>query len=470
MKTNYDIIIIGAGSGGLVAAATACGLGASVLLVENKKMGGDCLNYGCVPSKTFLKACHLMRGIKNAKKYGIDVKGTEVSLEKVMQRVQDVIAEIAPHDSVERFTSLGAHVVQGKGELVTKNSVKVGDKTYTAKKIIISTGSSARIPSIPGLDKIGYLTNESIFGLKKLPKKFVVLGGGPIGLELGQGFAQLGSEVHVIERNAVLFNRDEPEVFEVMQKALQEDGVTVHYNASATLVQERDGKKYVSIEKGEEKLDIEFDEILVAIGRKPNTEGIGLEKVGVKTSKFGFIEVNEKLQTSVPNIYACGDVRGKYLFTHTASYEASVAIKNALIVPVFKTNYYNIAWTTYTVPEVAHVGVLQSEVSKDDTFTYITKISDNDRAKAEDDREGFVKIILDKKRRVIGATIVGDRAGEMIAQISMLITKKLPLSTAMGVIYQYPIQGEIVKSLAITDFKDKAKPWQRSLIKKIVKR
>ncbi len=470
MQSKFDLIVIGAGSGGLVAAATASGLGASVLLIENRKMGGDCLNYGCVPSKTFLKSCHLMKNIKNSSKFGIDVLSYEVSLEKIMSRVKSVISEIAIHDSVERFESLGVKVIIGHGEIVSNDSVKVGNEVYKTKKIIISTGSSSFIPNIIGINDIDYLTNETIFDLKVLPKKMLVLGAGPIGLELGQGFAELGCEVHIIEMAPSLFRRDEPEVAEILTKALIEDGVNLHFNSQVVEVAKQGSDTIVKIKKDDEIYEISCDAFLVAPGRSPNTKNLGLENVGIKTDKRGFIEVNDKMQTSVKNIYACGDVRGKYLFTHTASYEASIAVKNALILPIFKSNYRNIAWTTYTSPEVAHVGVLESEVSKDESYTYITPISNNDRSKSEDDREGFVKLVLDKKRRLIGATIVGDRAGEMILQLSVMISKKLHLSSALNIIYQYPAQGEIVKTLAVTDFKEKAKPWQKSLMKKIVSR
>ncbi len=467
---QYDVIIIGAGSGGLVAAATACGLGASVLLIENRKMGGDCLNYGCVPSKTFLKSCRIAKSIKKADHYGITVAKPEISLEKIMDRVKSVIAEIAPHDSVERFTSLGADVVLGHAEIVSPNSVKVSETVYNTRNIIIATGSSAVIPPIEGLDKVPFYTNENIFDLTTLPRKMVVLGAGPIGLELGQGFAQLGSEVCIIDRSDSLFKKDEPEVSEILIKALKDDGVNLYLNSKILSVERSADENILKIEQDGKIIDLTCDTILIALGRKPNTNNLGLEKVGIETDKRGFIIVNEKLQTSIPHIFACGDVRGKYQFTHTASYEASVAIKNALISNTFKTSYSNVCWATYTSPEVAHVGLLESECTDEGNYTLFIEISDNDRAKADDDRHGFVKLIMDKKRRIIGATIVSEKASEMLTQFSVLITNKMQLSDVLSVIYQYPIQGEIIKSLATTDFKDHVKPWQRTIIKKIVNR
>ncbi len=470
MSKNYDLAILGAGSAGLVAAATARGMGATVLLVESRKMGGDCLNYGCVPSKTFLKSCRIMRNIRHAQHYGIFVGEVKPSLEQIMERVQSVIAEIAPHDSVERFTKLGADVKLGHGEIISPNSVKVGDEVFNARRIIIATGSTADVPNINGLKDVDYHTNETIFDLKVLPKKMVVLGSGPIGLELGQGFASLGSEVHVIGRSPKLFPKDEPEVSEIMIEALQDDGINLHLGCKILSIRKEGEQSIVQIEEGGEKTDIACDVLLVALGRKPNTKDIGLEKIGVKTNEKGFIIVNQKLQSSVSNIYACGDVRGKFMFTHTAGYEATVAVKNALVAPIFKTSYRNVAWTTYTMPEVAHVGLLESEATMDGAYTKTIKISDNDRAKADDDRRGFLKLILDKNSQVLGATIVGEKAGEMIVQLSLMITNKIPLASAMDVIYQYPIQGEIVKTMAANNFKDNVKPWQLSLMKKIVHR
>ncbi len=470
MNKKYDLAILGAGSAGLVAAATACGMGASVLLIENKKMGGDCLNYGCVPSKTFLKSCRIARSIKNSHHYGVSVQESTPSLEDIVDRVQSIIAEIAPHDSVERFTKLGADVILGHGEIISKNSVKVDEQVYEARRIIIATGSTAEVPPIKGLSDVEYHTNETIFNLRTLPSKMVVLGTGPIGLELGQGFASLGSDVHVIGRSPGLFPKDEPEVSELMIDVLKKDGLSLHLESKIISIREENGQKIVDIEENDEVKSISCDVLLVALGRKANTQNIGLEKVGIQTDKRGFITVNEKLQTSLSNIYACGDVCGKYMFTHMAGYEAVVAVKNSLIAPIFKTSYHNVAWTTYTSPEIAHVGLLEKEATKPGVYTQIIDISDNDRAKAEDDRNGFVKLILDKKGTVIGATVVSTKAGELIAPLSMMVTQKSKLSSVMGVIYSYPVQGEIIKTMASNDFKNRVKPWQKSLVRMIANR
>ncbi len=359
----------------------------------------------------------------------------------------------------------------GKASFVSARKIKVNDVEYEAKRIIIATGSRAFVPPVPGLSEVPYDTNESIFERKVLPKHLIVLGAGPIGCELGQGFAHLGSEVSIIDRSSRLFSKDEPEVAPVMEEVFKQDGIHLHLQSELKKVNQmpEGGIEVEFIQNGECKR-CKGDVLLVALGRVPNTEDMNLEEVGIQTNKRGFVEVNEKLQTSVSNVYACGDVRGKFLFTHTASYEAGIAVRNALVAAHFKTHYDNLAWTTYTVPEVAHVGLLKQAAEEAGTFgsELFLQIDENDRAKAEDDRRGFVKVILDKERHVIGATIVGEKAGEMLPVLSLMVSQKMKIEAAMSVMYQYPVQGEIVKSLAVEDFKRHVQPWQQHLIQKIV--
>ncbi len=468
---RYDIAIIGGGSGGLVAAATATGMGASVLLVEGRKMGGDCLNYGCVPSKTFLKSAHMAEKIARASDYGIDVDFSEAHIERVMERVRKIIATIAPHDSKERFESLGADVVEGMGKLTSPNSINVNGKEYFAKRILIATGSRAMIPPIKGLSDVPYYTNETIFDMVEKPKRLIVLGGGPIGLELGQGFAHLGVHVTVIDGGDSLFRRDEPEVAPILEEKLRSDGVSLCLGAKIERVYKDDNGISVCITQNGREDEVKADALLVALGRRPNTEELGLNQVGIETDKRGYIKVNEKMQTSLKSVYACGDVCGGYLFTHIASYEAGIAVRNALVMNAFKKSYSNVAWTTYTEPEVAHVGYLESEAREKGVFAYahIVKFSRNDRALAEDDADGLLKVIVNAKGIVVGATIVSQKAGEIIPFLSLMVTKKLKLTDAMGVIFQYPIEAEIIKTAAIEEFKRNVKPWQQSLIRKIVK-
>ncbi len=472
MKYQYDIAIMGAGSAGLVVASSAASMGARVLLVESHKMGGDCLNYGCVPSKAFLKSAHLAQKIKKAPQYGLKSATCKPSITDVMGRVKKIIAEIAPHDSVERFTGLGVDVKLGKPYIVNKNTIKVGATLFTAKKMVIATGSRAAIVPIKGLDKIKYLTNETIFSIKKQPKHLIVLGAGPIGLELGQGFAQLGSKVSVVERQSSIFSKDDPEVSDIMIGALKKDGVALYLNTAVEEVSQKGEVITVKVVVNGKASKITGDALLLSVGRTPNTEGLGLDELGIKTDSRGFIVVNDKLQTNIPNIFACGDVRGKFQFTHSAGYEAGVAVKNALVAPLFKTSYHNISWTTYTVPEVAHVGMTLVDAQKKKVLKYQYKLpmASNDRSKTEDDREGFVKVLLDRKKRIIGATVVGENAGNLLPTLSLMVTNKMKLSAAISIIYQYPTQGEIVKMLAFADLKEGAKKWQKSLLRAIVRR
>ncbi len=472
MNKEYDIIVIGAGSGGLVVASGAAGIGAKVLLIEGNKMGGDCLNTGCVPSKTFLKSTHLAKQMDKAQEYGFENVTYEVSLEKIMERVQKVISEIEPHDSKERFESLGVDVVFGYGKIIEKNKVMVGDEVFVGRKIVIATGTKAFIPPIKGLDTVDYYTNENIFTLKELPKEMIVLGGGPIGLELGQGFSSLGTKVHIVDLGEKLFSKDEPEVWDVMKEVFEEDKLNLHLKNSIMEVKKEGEKiKVITTYEGETK-EIQGEVLLVALGRIPNTKDIALEEVGLKLNERGFVVVNDKLQSSIETIYACGDVRGRYQFTHTAGYEAGIVIRNSLIAPVTKVNYENISWSTYTSPEVAHVGLTEKEAIEQDLFggTLLKKISENDRAKAEDDRHGFVKIVLNKKGQIVGGTIVGNKAGEMIATLGLMVTEKMKLSKVLKVIYPYPTESEIFKAMAIEHMKNNAKDWQLSILKKFIKR
>ncbi len=472
MKYDYDIAIIGAGSGGLVVASGAAGLGAKVLLVEAKKMGGDCLNYGCVPSKTFLKSAHLVRQMKKADTYGINETDFNVSLDKVMKRVKAVIEEIAPHDSVERFESLGVCVKHGFAKVISEQEIDVDGAVFSAKKIVIATGSTATIPNINGLKDTHYYTNESIFDMKTLPKDLIVLGSGVIGMELGQGFANLGSKVHMISRSGKLFTKDEPEVGEIMRKAVTEDGVILYENYRIAQVESHGDGVKLTLVNDEEKRSIYADALLVATGRTPNTSNMGLEDLGVITDSKGYLIVDEYMRTNKKSIFACGDCCGGYMFTHAASYEAGLVIRNALIMPKFKKNYYNICWSTFTTPEISHVGLTEKEAKEKGVLGHVYKkdICENDRAKAQDDREGFIKIILDNKRRVIGATIVGENSAEMLPILSLLVSKKMKLSSLLSIIYQYPIEGEILKSIALIDYVSTAKNWQRDLLKRIVTR
>ncbi len=470
MKYNYDIAVIGGGSGGLVVASASATLGAKVLLVENSLMGGDCLNYGCVPSKSILHASHIVKSARNADVFGIKVDDKDFNMKVVTDYVQSVIDSIAPHDSVERFTGLGVDVVQAHGSLVDDHTILAGDTQYTAKNIVIATGSTAFVPPIDGLAECEYYTNHNIFKIGYRPKKLIVLGAGPIGLELGQAFASMGSGVTIIDRSPSIFGKDEEEVGDIMLKKLTKDGVNFVLSSKVIAVSQKEGITTVVIEKdGIEEL-ITGDALLVSLGRRPSTQGLNLEAVGIKTKPNGSIIVNDKLQTDVKSIYVCGDATGPYQFTHMAGYQAGVVVQNALFGLGKSPDYSKITWCTYTSPEVAHVGLSSKEAIADypDCEIIFAPLTENDRSRAEDEYDGFLKLIIDKKGRILGATIVGNNAGELIAVGALAISAKLNITDFYDVILPYPTKADIYKIASNKYRKSHVKEWQIKVAKKFI--
>lgn len=473
MKYDYQLIVIGAGSGGLVVASGAAGLGAKVALIEGDKMGGDCLNSGCVPSKSFLRSAHIADAIKRSGDFGLKAQASETDIEKVMTRVNSVIKAIEPHDSKERYEGLGVEVIQGYGSFVDDHTVRVGERTLTAKSIVISTGSEPSVPPIPGLREVPYHTNKSIFTIKKMPKELIVLGAGPIGLELGQGFAHLGSKVTIIDMATSLFTKDDSEVGPLMLQRMASDGIIMALGAAIKAVRnvgdEESPQIEVDIEEGDKIRTITGDALLVALGRKPNTANLNLDQIGVKVTDRGHVVTDSYLRTTLSNIYACGDVTGPFAFTHMAGYQAGIVIRNAIFPFKAKVSYRAVPWVTYTKPEVAHVGYTEQELEKKSVKykTYLLPLSGNDRAKAENDMEGFLKLMTDGKGRLIGATMVGEKAGEQIGLANMAIVKKMKISSFMSMTFPYPTELEIYKTAALSALKDSFKPWQKDLVKKL---
>lgn len=469
MNYDYDIIIIGAGSGGLVVASGAAALGAKVALIESEKMGGDCLNSGCVPSKSFLKGAHLAHELRHSELFGIKNTISEIDIQRLMTRVKSVIASIEPHDSKERYESLGVTVYSSHGSFVDDHTISVGQAQITGKRIVIATGSKPFVPNIEGLSEIEFLTNRNIFDLIEQPKHLIVLGAGPIGLELGQGFAHLGSKVSIVDRGNGLFTKDEPEVGPIMEKVLSNDGVALHLNAMIERLEKLEHGISVTITKNAISETLYGDQLLVSLGRVPNTNALNLESVGIKVGNRGQVITNDRLQTNIPHIYACGDVTGPYQFTHTAGYQAGIIIRNALFGLRKRQDYSGIAWTTYTKPEVAHVGVLEAEAKANNTFkkSILIPLEEIDRAKAENDITGFLKLIINKKGQITGATLVGDKAGEMISIANLAIRQKLKPSVFLNLIFSYPTESEIFKFAALSDLKASVKPWQTGLLKKL---
>ena len=469
MKYDYHLLVIGGGSGGLLVAAAASSLGAKVALVEGNKMGGDCLNYGCVPSKSLLRTAHINSYINNAEKYGLKNIENIADINGVINRVNKVMNKISPHDSKERFEDMGVDVYLSRGKFVDAHSILVGDKIITGKNIVIATGSSPAIPPIKGMDEVKYFTNETIFEIDYLPKHIIVLGAGPIGTELSQAFLGLGSKVTMTNRSDALFKKDEPEAKAVMKEILLNEGIELQMETKIKSVEESDGLITVTIEKDGKDMEVKGDALLVALGRKPNTQSLDLEKAGVKVTDKGHVITDAYLRTNVKNIYAVGDVTGPYAFTRMAGYQASVVVQKIIFPIKKKVKYKNVPWVTYTKPEVAHVGYTEKYLTgnKMEYKVYMEKISENDRALAEEDTDGFLKILTDKKGVVIGATMVSEKAGEQIGLANMAINKGMKLKEFMAITFPYPTELEIYKTLAISARRDSIKPWQINLIKRL---
>ncbi len=472
-KYDYQLLVIGAGSAGLVVASGAAGLGAKVGLIENEKMGGDCLNYGCVPSKSFLKSAHVANSISSSGELGLEDVKTKIEIEKIMKRVDLVIKSIAPHDSKDRYESLGVEVLEGFGKFVDNHTIAIGERKITAKSIVIATGSEPSVPPIPGLQESLFYTNKTIFQMKKTPKEMIVLGAGPIGLELGQGFAHLGVNVTVVDMATTIFAKDDLEVASLMLQRMLQDGMHMELGVNIKAVRKigdaLSTKVEVDIEDGNGIRTIKGDALLVALGRIPKTRNLNLSEIGVSVTKRGHIVTDSYLRTTISNIYACGDVTGPFAFTHMAGYQAGVVIRNILFPFKKKVSYKAVPWVTYTKPEVAHIGYTEQELQKQNISykKYILPLESNDRAKAENDREGFLKLMVDKKGRLIGATMVGEKAGEQIGLANMAIVNHMKIRSFISMIFPYPTELEIYKSVAFIALKESFKPWQKTLIKKI---
>ena len=440
MAVKYDIVIIGGGSAGLVVASAAAQLKAKVALVERDKLGGDCLWFGCVPSKSLIHASRVAYQVKNAARFGIYTQPPEIEFAKVTSHVQQVIANIQPHDSPERFRGLGVEVIFGEGEFIDQKTFEVNGQKLTARAFVISTGSRPAIPSFEGLNSADFLTNEKVFDLKQRPNNLAIIGAGPIGCELGQAFSRLGSNVTIISSKSHILPKEEPEVALVVQKQFESEGINILKEVRAEKVEVVDGKKQVTA--GGKNIIV--DEILFAGGRLPNVESLNLEVAGVEVGKQGII-VNQKLQTTNSKIYACGDVIGGYQFTHVAGYEAVVALTNALFFPISKVNYRVIPWATFTDPELARVGLTEKQAKErygDDVCVLKQPFSGVDRAQAEAATTGFGKIITKGNGEILGAHLVGISAGELIHEIVLAMSNNLPVSALTG-IHVYPTLSEV---------------------------
>lgn len=449
MKTLHtDCCVIGAGSGGLSFAAGAAQMGADVILLEGNKMGGDCLNYGCVPSKSIIAAAKLASIHRTSSQFGIHYHTPNIDFEKVHDHIHDVIGQIEPHDSVERFESLGVKVIQERGYFINKHTVAAGNYRIKAKKIIISTGSSPLIPPIAGMSKVSYFTNETIFDLKELPKHLLIIGGGPIGIELCQAFKRLGSEVTLFQSSSILPN-DEPELVGILRSRLLREGITLLEETRVQSVQSLDHKMIVNATRYGEKVKVKGSHLLIATGRRANVDNLGLDEADIQYSPKG-ITVDDRLRTSQKHIYAIGDVAGRYQFTHIAGYHASIAIQNALFKFPAKVSDRAIPWVTYTDPELAHVGLTEDQArakhKKIKTFNW--RFEDNDRAQAERATDGMVKVTTTTKGKILGASIVGIHAGELLQPWILAINSGLGMKEMANHIAPYPTLSEMNKRIA----------------------
>lgn len=443
-----DLAIIGGGAGGLSLAAGSAQLGLKVILVESGKMGGDCLNTGCMPSKSLLSAAKTFYHMKQASRLGIHAQGLTINFSQVMQHVHQVIANISEHDSVERFESLGVRIIQAAGKFIAPDAMQADNQVIRAKRFVIATGSSPFIPPIPGIDSVPYLTNETVFDLQKLPEHLIVIGGGPIGCELAQAFAMLGSKVTILEGLNIL-PKDDADCVAVIRNELEEMNITIYEQAKVQRIEtQADNGIIVSFEYQNEPARITGSHLLIATGRRANVDGLDLEKALVKYTPKG-IEVNQRLQSSNKKIYALGDVAGPYQFTHMAGYQAGIVLRNIVFKWPAKVNYNAVPWVTYTEPELAHVGLLAIDAQKrPDTQITEWPFVDNDRAQTERTLNGKIKIIADKKARILGVTIVGPQAGELILPWVMAMNEQKTLRSFTDVIAPYPTLSEISKRVA----------------------
>ena len=457
-RFDRNLVVIGAGAGGLVSAYIAAAVKARVTLIEGHRMGGDCLNFGCVPSKALIRSAKLAKQLKRAQGLGVaDAKG-RVDFAAVMQRVHRVIADIEPHDSVERYTGLGVEVLQGHARITSPWTVAVTlldgtTQVLKTKNIVIAAGASPFVPPIPGLKEAGFLTSDTLWGLTECPERLVVLGAGPIGCELAQSFARLGSQVTQVEMAPRVLLREDPEVSELVASALREDGVAVLTGHRAVRVEVVEGQRRLIAQHGGQELAIPFDQLLCAVGRSPRVTGYGLEELGIPLTPKKTIEADAYLQTLYPNIFAVGDVAGPYQFTHTAAHQAWYAAVNALFGRFwrFKADYSVIPWATFTDPEVARVGLCETEAREQGVPFEVTRygIDDLDRAIADGTAHGFVKVLtVPGKDRILGVTIVGEHAGDLLAEYVLAMKHGLGLNKILATIHTYPTLAEANKYAA----------------------
>lgn len=452
-KFDRNLIVIGGGAAGLMSAYIAAAVKSKVTLVEKHKMGGDCLNTGCVPSKALIRSARFLNHVRRSEEFGFKSASAEFEFSDVMERVQRIIKAVEPHDSIERFTDLGVECITGNARIASPYTVEVNGETLTTRSIIVASGATPFVPPIPGIEEVDYLTSDTVWNLRTLPQRLVVLGGGPIGSELAQCFARFGSQVTQVEMLPRILIREDPDISEMVTEQLHAEGVDVRVAHKAKAFRKEAKGNVLICEYQGNDVEIQFDELLVAVGRSPRTEGFGLEELGIPLTKHHTIEVNEYLQTIYPNIYVCGDVAGPFQFTHTAAHQAWYACVNALFggLKKFRADYTVIPWATFTDPEVARVGLNELEAKEKGVPYEVTifGIDDLDRAITDSEARGMVKLLtVPQKDKLLGATIVGEHAGDLISEYVFAMRHGLGLNKILSTIHIYPTLAEANKYAA----------------------
>jgi len=469
---RYNLVVIGAGTAGLVTAAGAAGLGAKVALVERALMGGDCLNVGCVPSKALIRSARAFAEARDARDYGVEVAGeASVDFPAVMERMRRLRAGIAPHDSAARFSGLGIDVFIGEARFEKPGEVRVGDHALSYAKAVIATGARAAELPIPGLAEAGYLTNETVFSLTELPPRLAVIGAGPIGCELAQAFARFGSRVTLIEATGHILPREDPDAARRVRAAIERDGVRIICGGKAARISREGDERVIGLDCDGQRHDVRCDAILVGVGRAPNVEGLNLEAVGVAYDTREGVKVDDRLRTSNRRVYAAGDVCSRFKFTHTADAMARIVIQNALFFGRAKVSDLVIPWCTYTEPEIAHVGLYEEQAREQgiEVQTFTIEMSEVDRAILDGEDDGMLKLHVKKgSDKIIGATLVAAHAGDLISELTLAMTAGVGLGKLAKTIHPYPTQAEAVKKAADAYSRTRLTPFVKKLFEKFL--
>ncbi len=467
---RYNLVVIGAGTAGLVSAAGAAGLGARVALVERDFLGGDCLNVGCVPSKALIRAARAAADVRDAGAFAVEVPpGAQVDFSAVMERMRRLRASLSPNDSAQRFRGLGVDVFFGPAHFTGPDSVAVGGRTLRFRRAVIAAGARAARPDIPGLVEAGYLTNETVFSLTQLPRRLAAIGAGPIGCELAQAFARFGSEVSLIGNRLQVMPREDRDAAAIVEEAMRRDGVNLLLGAYVRRAEKQGADIVLHLERDGKPGEVRADAVLVGVGRAPNVEGLNLEAAGVAYDAKRGVTVDDRLRTTNRRVFAAGDICSRYQFTHAADAMARVAIQNALFLPTAKASALTIPWCTYTDPEVAHVGLSEAEAKKQgvEVRTFADELSHVDRAVLDGETDGFVKVhVRAGTDRIVGATIVARHAGEMISTVTLAMTAGLGLGALAKTIFPYPTQAEAIKRVADAYNRTRLRPFVKRLFEK----